>query len=252
MHPNKEFIVDLLPDLAGESLPLAGLLPFQIHSVVGHPLDVTMLGSTTAWPVIYSRGRIHTYQGHTAAETVYLVRLAALLGAEVVIQTNASGSLRRDIEPGELVLVEDHLNLIGRNPLRGEPPAAWGPRFPDMTGAYDPELRREVLEIAAEGGRSLHRGVYAAVAGPSYETPAEIRMLERLGADVVGMSTVLEVIAARHLGLRNLVISVVSNLAAGIAPEPLDHLEVLEAGSAAADRLRGLLETLLRRRMERV
>jgi purine-nucleoside phosphorylase len=180
-----------------------------------------------------------------------MVRLAALLGAGLVIQTNASGSLRPDVAPGSLVLVSDHLNLIGLNPLRGELPEAWGPRFPDMTAAYAPELREEARGMAAARGFELPEGVYAAVAGPSYETPAEIRMLRAMGADLVGMSTVLEVIAARHMGLENLVISVVSNHAAGIAERPLDHREVLAAGRAASERLGGLLGDLLAVRMGR-
>lgn len=242
---------DLIPELSGETRPLSELLPFEIESIVGHPLSLEILGSDTGWPVLYQRGRIHSYQGHGAAETVFMIRLAALLGARMVIQTNAAGSLRADLPPGELVLIEDHINLIGLNPLRGRLPEAWGPRFPDMTTAYNVELREAALAIAARQGQQLHQGVYAAVAGPSYETPAEVRMLARLGADVVGMSTVLEVIAARQMGLENLVISLVSNHAAGISDTPLDHSEVLETGRAASARLRDLLEALLADRMGR-
>jgi purine-nucleoside phosphorylase len=243
--------LDLLPAVAGERRPLGELLPFGIEAVSGHPLSVELLGGETACPVLYQRGRIHAYQGHSAGQTVFMVRLAALLGAGLVIQTNASGSLRPDVAPGSLVLVSDHLNLIGLNPLRGELPEAWGPRFPDMTAAYAPELREEARGMAAARGFELPEGVYAAVAGPSYETPAEIRMLRAMGADLVGMSTVLEVIAARHMGLENLVISVVSNHAAGIAERPLDHREVLAAGRAASERLGGLLGDLLAVRMGR-
>jgi purine-nucleoside phosphorylase len=238
-----------LPAVAGERRPLADLLPFGIEAVTGHPLSVELLGGDTAWPVLYQRGRIHAYQGHSAGETVFMVRLAALLGADTVIQTNAAGSLRADVSPGSLVLVSDHLNLIGLNPLRGELPQAWGPRFPDLTAAYSAELRGEAHQIAAGRGFELGEGVYAAVAGPSYETPAEIRMLRAMGADLVGMSTVLEVIAARQMELENLVISVVSNHAAGIAGRPLDHQEVLAAARAASARLGGLLGDLLAARM---
>jgi purine-nucleoside phosphorylase len=242
--------VDLLPARAAASRPLADLLPFPIHALPGHPLTVTLLGAESSFPVLYSRGRVHTYQGHTAAEAVFLVRLAALLGAGVVMQTNASGSLRREIGPGELVLVDDHINLIGQNPLRGAPPESWGPRFPDMTRAYDSPWRDTLLEIAARQGVRLHRGVYAALPGPSYETPAEVRMLERLGADLVGMSTVLEVIAARHMGLDNLVVSMVSNHAAGITEAPLEHDEVLAIAVASASRLAQLFDELLLRAMD--
>ncbi len=241
--------LELLSEAAGERRPLADLLPFEIESVVGHPLSIEVLGAGSDWPVLYQRGRIHSYQGHSADETAFMVRLAALLGARTLIQTNAAGSLRREIGPGSLVAIRDHLNLIGMNPLRGNPPEAWGPRFPDMTTAYTPELRREAADLAASLDIALEEGVYAAVAGPSYETPAEVEMLGRVGADLVGMSTVLEVIAARHMGLDNLAVSVVSNYAAGITDEPLDHQEVLDTGREASRDLGRLLGALLSARM---
>ncbi len=241
--------LELLSEASGERRPLSDLLPFPIEPVVGHPLSVEILGGDTAWPVLYSRGRIHSYQGHSADETAFMVRLAALLGAETLIQTNAAGSLRRGIGPGTLVALRDHLNLIGLNPLRGNPPDTWGPRFPDMTSAYTPGLREELSSAAAALDLRLEQGVYAAVAGPSYETPAEVAMLATLGADLVGMSTVLEVIAARHMGLENAAISVVSNYAAGTTDAPLDHDEVLETGRLASRDLGRLLGSLLRTRM---
>jgi len=166
--------------------------------------------------------------------------LAALLGAEVLIMTNAAGGLDPQCHPGQLTVVRDHINLSGRNPLRGEPPAGWGPRFPDMTNAYDPGLRGQLLDTI-----ELGEGVYAGLAGPSYETPAEIRMLRTIGADLVGMSTVLEVIAARHMGMRCAVLSLITNLAAGVSDEPLDHEEVLEFGRAAANDVQRLLKRVL-------
>lgn len=226
-------------------LPLAELLPFPVEGVVGHPMEVTMLEPAPGRRVLYQRGRVHSYQGHSAAETVFHVRLAHFLGAHTLVMSNASGGLRPEHRPGDLVAVTDHLNLTGLNPLRGRLPEAWGPQFPDMVGAYDPELRRLLTGHARRLGIRLLEGVYAGLAGPSYETPAEVRMLQALGADLAGMSTVLEVIAARHLGMRSLVLSLVTNQAAGVTGEPLDHEEVLEAGQAAAVRVRGLLGALL-------
>lgn len=243
--------VDLLPERASESRPLAELVPFPIDAVIGHPLTIEILGADSPRPILYQRGRLHTYQGHTAAETVFTVRLAALLGADTLVQTNAAGSLEHGLAPGRLVALTDHLNLIGRNPLRGAPPAEWGPRFPDMSEAYDGALRRRLAKIAAAHDIPLAEGIYAAVAGPSYETPAEVQMLRRLGADLVGMSTVLEVIAARHMGLRCAVISSVSNYASGISEKPLDHEEVLETGRRTVGMLRLVLEDLARELLDR-
>ncbi len=240
--------VDLHPPTHGP-LPLADVLPFPVHAVVGHPLQVEMLAPRSAdggeRPVAYFRGRLHSYQGYDAFQTVFPVRLAALLGAETLIMTNASGGLTREHPAGTLALVEDHLNLTGLNPLRGELPERWGPRFPDMTDAHDPELRHLAASVARELEIDLSSGVYAGLAGPSYETPAEVRMLAGLGADLVGMSTVLEVIAARHLGVRCLVLSLVSNPAAGVTDGGLDHAEVLTAGKEAAGSVRRLLMRLL-------
>ncbi len=159
--------------------------------------------------------------------------------------TNAAGGLDAQQQPGDLVLIRDHINLIGLNPLRGELPIEWGPRFPDMLDAYDAELRKLAVETGKELGMDLAEGVYAGVAGPSYETPAEVRMIQTVGADLVGMSTVLEVIAARQMGVRCLCISLVANLGIGVAAEPLDHQEVLEMSQASSDRVQRLLNSLL-------
>jgi purine-nucleoside phosphorylase len=232
---------------AGEppTITMDRVLPFPAHSLAGHPHQIQVLELSPGCPVLYQRGRLHSYQGYDAHQTVFMVRLAALLGAETLIMTNAAGGLRPDMTPGDLVLIRDHLNLSGMNPLRGELPPDWGPQFPDMTTAYDPELRRRSREIGAELGLSLGEGVYAGLGGPSYETPAEVAMLHRMGADLVGMSTVLEVITARHMGLRCLCLSLVSNLAAGVSEETLTHDEVLTAGDAAAADVRRLLRALL-------
>ena len=222
------------------------LLPFPTHAVEGHPLAVEMFQPLPNRHVLYFRGRLHSYQGYSADETVFPIRLGALLGAKVLVMTNATGGLNPDYQPGDLVLIKDHVNLLGMNPLRGQLPSEWGPRFPDMTQAYDPRLRALARRIADSLGIPLPEGVYTGVAGPSYETPAEVRMLRLLGGDVTGMSTVLEVIAAHHMGMRCLCVSMVSNAAAGLTDAPVTHEEVLAAGRAAAAKLQGLLGTVLK------
>jgi purine-nucleoside phosphorylase len=241
----------LAVDLAGAAAaaePLQRVVPFPIHAVEGHPLELVPLDVSQgggARTVLYQRGRLHSYQGYSAAQTVFPVRLARLLGAETLVMTNAAGGLDPELSPGDLVLVEDHLNLSGLNPLRGQLPPDWGPRFPDMLTAYDPGLRALAREKAAELGIELTPGVYAGVAGPSYETPAEVRMMHAMGAHVTGMSTVLEVIAARQMGMRVLVLSLVSNAAAGVTDQVLDHEEVLAAAGQSAEKIRRLLGALL-------
>src|SRR5688500_14682711 len=228
--------VDLGPPLHGPA-PLAELLPFAVHELEGHPHHFEVLqplAPESGRTVLYLRGRLHAYQGYDAAQVVFPVRLARLLGAKVLAMTNAAGGVRPDIAAGDLVLLADQINLTGLNPLRGEPPAAWGPRFPSLEHAYDRRLQELVLALAESQGLRLAQGVYLGLPGPSYETPAEVRMLRTFGADVVGMSTVLEVIAARHMGMRCVALSLVSNLAAGCSPTPLDHSEVMAAGQAAA------------------
>jgi purine-nucleoside phosphorylase len=233
----------------GESLhgplQLDFLLPFESHAIDGHPHVVEMFEPRPGRPVLYFKGRLHSYQGYSAHETVFPVRLAALLGAKVLVMTNASGGLHPEQRPGDLVLIRDHLNLTGLNPLRGQLPPDWGVRFPDLSAAYDARLRELALRTAGELGLPLAEGVYAGIAGPSYETPAEVRMLRLLGGDVTGMSTVLEVIAARQLGMRCLVLSMVSNPAAGLAATALTHEEVLAAAQAAGGQLQALLGGLL-------
>lgn len=237
--------VDLGEVLRGP-IDLEYFLPFPVHPVEGHPHQVELVEPVPGRPILYQRGRLHSYQGYSAAETVFPVRLAALLGVKVLVLTNATGGLQPHHRPGDLVLIRDHINLTGLNPLRGQLPSDWGPRFPDMGHAYDLGLA-ELARRAAHGhGILLEDGVYAGVAGPSYETPAEVRMLRSLGGDVTGMSTVLEVIAARHMGLRCLCLSMVSNPAAGLSPMAVDHADVLAAGAQAAEKVKRLLATILR------
>jgi purine-nucleoside phosphorylase len=221
------------------------LLPFSCHAIQGHPLEADVLLPLPDRPVLYYRGRLHSYQGYSADETVFPIRLAVLLGVKVVILTNATGGLRPEQRPGDLMLIRDHINLMGLNPLRGQPPAEWGPRFPDMGAAYDPALRELARGLAADLGIPLSEGVYAGLTGPSYETPAEVRMLQILGGDVAGMSTVLEVIAAHHMGVRCLGLSMISNPAAGLSDAPVDHADVLAAGKTAAASVQKLLGALL-------
>lgn len=182
-------------------------------------------------------GRLHLYEGHPPDRVVFAVRALALWGVTRLVLTSAVGSLYPEVGPGSLVRITDHINLMGRNPLVGENLDLVGPRFPDMGHAYDRALGRLADCVADEEGIHLHRGVYSAMLGPSYETPAEIRMLRQLGGHVVGMSTVPEVIAARHAGIRVLTISVVSNLAAGLADEHLSHVDVTRVVGEAAPSL---------------
>lgn len=228
------------------AMPFSELLPFPVHAVAGHAHTAQIIQPLDDRPVLLLQGRLHCYQGFDAHQVVFGVRLGALLGAEALILTNAAGSLRRDLPPGSLCALSDHVNLSGRNPLLGELPAQWGDRFPSMNDAYDQALRRCALEVARDAGLELSEGVYAWLLGPTYETPAEIRMLQTIGVDLVGMSTVPEVIAARQMGLRCFALSLVTNLAAGLSDVPPSHEEVVAEGRDAAQRLRSLLLGLLR------
>lgn len=188
-------------------------------------------------------GRVHGYEGHTPSAVVHGVRVAAAAGCSSVVLTNAAGGIREGLSVGQAVLISDHLNLTGLSPVAGPMPSSVPVRFVDLTDAYSPRLRSLALEIDP----SLDSGVYAALPGPHYETPAEIRMLRTLGADLVGMSTAWETIAARHLGLEVLGLSLVTNLAAGLTGELLSHEEVLEAGRTSAERMGTLLAQVVDR-----
>lgn len=220
-------------------IPFESLPGMPSTSVVGHA-GRFVLGSLGGLPVMLQSGRFHAYEGHGPEILGLTVRVASELGATVLIATNAVGGIREDLEPGDLVVLEDHVNLQGLNPLVG-PVRDGEPRFPDMTQAYDVALMELAETEARRLGRPLKRGVYGAVLGPSFETPAEIRMLARMGVDVVGMSTVPEVITARARGLRCLAFSMVTNAAAGRTGRPLSHKEVLEVGDRAGARLADLL-----------
>ena len=222
-------------------VPVAELGWFAPPAVPGHVPVVRSVGAGSRRVLVFL-GRTHLYEGHRVATVVHGVRTAVAAGCRVVVLTNAAGGIRRGLRPGQAVLIRDHINLTGRSPLAGPPPPAGYPsRFTDLTQAYSAKLRA----IAQAADPSLEEGVYAALPGPHYETPAEIAMLAAAGADLVGMSTALETIAARHLGAEVLGLSLVTNLAAGISDQPLNHAEVVAAGQDAALRMGTLLAEIL-------
>jgi purine-nucleoside phosphorylase len=231
---------------AGESIELAEVFSFPMHELLGHSQTLT-LWRRNAETLMVMNGRFHLYQGYRPEEVVAPVRLAGLLGAEVLIATNASGALDPEMDPGSLVIVNDHINFLGSNPLVGDWGRDFGPPFPDMSAAYDPELRRLALEAAGDAGFDAREGVYCAMLGPSFETPAEIRMLIGMGGLVVGMSTVPEVIAARQMGMRVCVLSLAANPAAGLVDRELTHAEVMDEGKKAAEKLKVMLGDLVER-----
>jgi purine-nucleoside phosphorylase len=217
---------------AAVRIPYATIPHHPTSSVVGHAGKLC-LGRLAGVPVACMQGRVHAYEGHPLSRVVFGVRLLARLGCRVVLLSNAAGGIASRLQAGSLMRIEDHLNLIGDSPLRG--PSNHGPRFPDMSQAYDAELGDLCERAARDASITLERGVYAGLLGPSYETPAEIRMLAALGADAVGMSTVPEVIALRQMGVRLGAVSCITNLAAGRSKEPLSHQEV----EATAARVKG-------------
>ncbi len=219
---------------------------FPTATVEGHAGNL-ILGTIKGVPIVALQGRFHSYEGHDFAAVTFPIRVFKLLGASSLILTAATGGINTSFEPGDLMLLTDHLNLIGANPLRGPNDPRFGPRFPDMSEVYSKKLRSLALQESARQGIELKQGVYAALPGPSYETPAEIRMLRTLGADVVGMSTVPEAIVARHQGMDVLAFALVSNAAAGVSGDPISHTEVLQAGLDAGPRLGGLIGAVVSR-----
>ena len=222
-----------------ESIPYSEIGGMPAPAVEGHPGRLHY-GDVAGVPSLVFAGRVHLYEGHDAASVVAPVRLAVESGCQTIVLTNAAGGINPDLEVGAPVLISDHINLTGHNPLRG-PHDKRGPRFLDMTGAYDAELRA----LARRVDPTLAEGVYAGLAGPTYETPAEIKMLQSFGADMVGLSTVLETIEARYLGARVLGISLITNQAAGLKPEPLSHEEVAETGRRASAHVENLLRAVI-------
>jgi purine-nucleoside phosphorylase len=228
------------------AVPYSEIPGMPVSTVQGHAGKL-WIGRSKGVPVVCLQGRVHMYEGHDAERAVFGVRLLARLGARAVLLTNAAGGLSPSFAPGDLMLLRDHLNLMGKNPLIGPNEAALGPRFPDMTSTYDPALAAATLAAANALGIRLHEGVYAGLLGPSYETPAEIRMLRVLGADAVGMSTVPEAIALRHMRVPVTGISCITNLAAGISPHELSHAEVEEAANQAKPRFVSLVSAWIER-----
>ncbi len=228
------------------AIPYGQIPHFPQPTVAGHHgnLLAGTLGAARVWIL---QGRFHTYEGHNLDAVTFPVRVLQRLGVTTLILTAATGSINPALRPGDLVCLTDHLNLIGANPLRGPNDDRLGVRFPDMTEVYSRALRALAREEAERLGLSLTPGVYACLSGPSYETPAEIRMLSTLGADVVGMSTVPEAIVARHAGIEVLAFALVTNMAAGVLGVPITHEEVLEAGREAAPRLGRLIESVIAR-----
>lgn len=229
------------------TIPYADIPSFPQSTAIGHAGRL-VIGNVGNVSVAAMQGRVHLYEGYSAQEVTFPMRVFGRMGIRAVILTNAAGGINLGYSQGALVLIRDHINLQGTNPLVGANDDRFGVRFPDMTHAYSRAYREIAREEAAKLSIMLHEGVYAALVGPSYETPAEIEYLRRIGADLVGMSTVAEVIAARHMGMNVLAISCVTNMAAGILDQPLSHAEVMETG----ERVKSTFEALLRAVLPRI
>ncbi len=226
-------------------IPYDQLPHFPVSTVAGHA-GKWVAGTVEGRSVLCMQGRFHYYEGYSMQEVTFPIRVMKELNIGTLIVTNAAGGIRASFQPGDLMLIEDHINWMFDNPLRGPNVDEWGPRFPDMSHAYDPDLIACAEKVAADFGITLHRGVYIAVPGPSYETPAEIRAFAKLGADAVGMSTVPEVIVANHQGMNVLGISCISNMASGILPEPLSHEDVVRTSQQVQGRLTRLVKGVLK------
>ncbi len=228
-------------------IPYNEISGFPRSTVEGHSGRLVS-GKVDSVPVLAMQGRVHYYEGYSLEEVTFPVRTFKLLGIKTLVLTNAAGGINVELTQGALMVISDHVNLMGDNPLRGPNDERFGPRFPDMSGVYSPALQELVVEEAKAMGTEVRRGIYGGLSGPSYETPAEIHLLRNLGADAVGMSTVPEAIVARHMDMEVLGISCITNMAAGIGDEPIDHAEVMAIG----DRVRGTFTELLRRVVGRI
>lgn len=232
-------------------IPYAEIPYFPRSTAIGHAGQL-VVGKVGAIPVAGMQGRVHLYEGYSPKDVVFPIRVFARMGVKAVVLTNAAGGIKREFTQGRLVVISDHINLQGVNPLTGPNDERFGLRFHDMTDAYDKQFREMTVGEGNRLGIGMHEGVYAGLAGPSYETPAEIRYLRTIGADLVGMSTVPEVIAARHSGIRVLGISCVTNAAAGILDQPLNHVEVLETAERVKGQFIGLLKAVIPRIAEAI
>jgi purine-nucleoside phosphorylase len=239
-------VVELLDDEPRLSIPYRDLPNIPGAGVEGHAGEL-VAGRVHAISVVILSGRAHPYEGHSQREATLLLRAVLALGVETVVLTNAAGGLNPEFEPGDVMLITDHINLSGDNPLLGPNLDRFGPRFPPLTDAYDPALRAQALEAAERTGSALRQGVYIMLSGPSYETRAEMRMLRLLGGDAVGMSTAHEVIVARHAQRRVLGLSLITNKATDDVEAGAEHAEVIEMGRVGAERLVTLLGDLLPR-----
>jgi purine-nucleoside phosphorylase len=228
-------------------IPYQDIPGFKQSTAQGHAGRL-VIGNVDSVPLVAMQGRVHYYEGYSLEEVTFPIRTFKLLGVKTLILTNASGGINVELGQGTLMVISDHLNMMGGNPLCGPNDERFGPRFPDMTAVYARELQEFVVEEAKAIGVEVRRGIYGALSGPSYETPAEIHLLRNLGADAVGMSTVPEAIVARHMGLDVLGISCITNMAAGISDEPINHEEVMATG----DRVRDTFAQLLRRVVSRI
>lgn len=227
-----------------QEIPYAEIPNFPRTTVPGHEGKL-IFGRIGSRKVMAMKGRFHYYEGHEVGVVVYPVRVFGMMGIKNLIVTNAAGGVNTGFAPGDLMLIKDHISFFVENPLRGENLDELGPRFPDMSAAYDRSLQKMAMDCAQRFGIDLKCGVYAYCKGPSFETPAEIRALRTLGADAVGMSTVPEVIAARHMGMRVLGISCITNMAAGILDQPLTHEEVMETGKKVEQKFSALVREII-------
>jgi purine-nucleoside phosphorylase len=227
-------------------MPYGDLPHWPASNVVGHAGRL-VIGTVAGRRVAALAGRVHAYEGHSLSTVVFATRVMGRLGVRELVITNAAGGVNTAFARGALMVIDDHINLLGANPLMGDNDERFGPRFPDMTEVYSKRLRRIADDAAAARGLSLAHGVYAALGGPSYETPAEIRYLRAIGADAVGMSSVPEAIAARHMGLEVLGLSCITNMAAGVLPQPLNHEEVLETTRQVRGTFIAVLEGIIER-----
>lgn len=237
---------EIADEIDGIGIPFSEIPGFKASGVHGHAGKL-VVGKLCSKPVVAMQGRLHYYEGNTIHEVVYPVRVMKLLGMEKLIVTNAAGGVNTSFTPGDLMIINDHLNLLGNNPLIGKNYDELGPRFLDMSYAYDKSFVNIAETTAKELNIRTQKGVYAALTGPTYETPSEVKMLRLLGADAVGMSTVPEVIVANHMGVKVLGISCITNMAAGILDQPLNHEEVIETANKVKKDFKSLVKAVLER-----